>query len=121
MKVFIMLVLPALALGAATRFTLSTLAVLGLPLTSSTALARLPRSIPSERPTGKPSALRVCYEKQYLLIGCSITNFVTGIIGCVPGLSSLSDIPGFPSLPAGDGTASQPTGTAATPAIPGLV
>ncbi|KAF5665394.1 hypothetical protein FCIRC_10546 [Fusarium circinatum] len=108
MKVFIMLVLPALALGAAT------------PQASDGAqIHTLDLGCLGSAPNILDCVGKITQVDPLGATNC-ITNFVTGIIGCVPGLSSLADIPGFPSLPAGDGTASQPTGTAATPAIPGI-
>ncbi|RBA19218.1 hypothetical protein BFJ72_g12915 [Fusarium proliferatum] len=108
MKVFSMLVLPALALGAATPKATDEAQVHSLDLGC----------------LGAAPNILDCVGKitQVDPLGATdcITKFVTGIIGCVPGLSSLSDIPGFPSLPTGADNASQPAGTPATPAIPSL-
>ncbi|KAF5970288.1 hypothetical protein FCOIX_10486 [Fusarium coicis] len=108
MKVFGMLVLPALALGAATPQATDEAQVHTLDLGC---LGAAPNILDCVGKITKvdPLGATEC-----------ITNFVTGIIKCVPGLSSLADVPGFPSLPAGTGDAAQPTGTPATPAIPSL-
>ncbi|KAF5624970.1 hypothetical protein F52700_9345 [Fusarium sp. NRRL 52700] len=106
MKVFSMLILPALALGAVTPRVTDNGQVHALDLGC----------------LGSAPNILDCVGKitQVDPLGATdcITNFVTGIIKCVPGISSLADIPGFPSLPAGTGAAGQPSGTPATPAIP---
>ncbi|KAG9504837.1 hypothetical protein J7337_004815 [Fusarium musae] len=108
MKFFGILVLPALALGAATPKATDEAQVHTLDLGC----------------LGAAPNILDCVGKitQVDPLGATdcITNFVTGIIKCVPGLGSLADIPGLPGLPAGTGAASQPTGTPATPVTPSL-